>query len=139
MRRERRTNILLVDDDELHGLNVEMALKKARIDDPLFHAHDGLAGLEMLRDGTVPNERRLVLLDRHMPRMNGLEFLTELRKDPGLRNTSVVMLTGSGDDRDRRAAYGFNIAGYIVKPLGFVALVEVMSALHAYWRRVEMS
>jgi CheY-like chemotaxis protein len=76
---DRKLNILLVDDDELDVMNVQRAFRKNNIRNPLFVAHDGVEALERLRDGTVPGERRLVLLDLNMPRMNGIEFLRELR------------------------------------------------------------
>ena len=135
---DRTTNILLVDDDQIDVMNVRRAFERGKIDNPLFHAYDGLAALEMLRDGTVPPERRLVLLDLNMPRMNGIEFLRELRADPELRSTSVVVLTTSDEERDRLEAYGFNVAGYLVKPVRFVAFVELMTMLSRYWMLMEM-
>jgi CheY-like chemotaxis protein len=136
---DRTTNILLVEDDELNVMNVRRAFEKAKIENPLFHdAEDGLRALEMLRDGTFPRERRLVLLDLNMPRMNGIEFLRELRADPELQDTSVVMLTTSDGERDRAAAYGFNVAGYLVKPLRCHGLVELMTTLNRYWTMMAM-
>ncbi len=130
---ERKLNILLVDDDELDVMNVQRAFRKNNIKNPLFVAHDGVEGLERLRDGTVPDTRRLVLLDLNMPRMNGIEFLRELRADPVLRHTSVVVLTTSAEDRDRVEAYNLNVAGYIIKPVTLVAFIEIMAALNTYW------
>jgi CheY-like chemotaxis protein len=136
---DRTTNILLVDDDETGLINVRRAFEKGNIDNPLFYAEDGVRALEMLRDGTFPTERRLVLLDLNMPRMNGLEFLRELRADPKLQAISVVMLTTSDEERDRIEAYGYNVAGYLVKPVRFVAFVELMTALNRYWTLMEMA
>ena len=130
---DRKLNILLVDDDELDVMNVQRAFRKNNIKNPLFIAHDGVEGLERLRDGTVPEDRRLVLLDLNMPRMNGIEFLRELRADPVLRLTSVVVLTTSAEDRDRVEAYNLNVAGYIIKPVTLVAFVDIMATLNRYW------
>lgn len=135
---DRTTNILLVDDDEVGRINVRRAFDKGKITNPLFYAEDGLQALEILRGDTFPHERRLVLLDMHMPRMNGLEFLRALRSDPDLRATSVVMLTASEEDRDRAEAYGFNVAGYLIKPVRLAAFVELMTALNRYWALTEM-
>ena len=52
--------------------------------------------------------------------------------------TSVVMLTTSNDDRDRIEAYRLNVAGYLLKPVTFVAFVELMTALNQYWTLVEL-
>jgi CheY-like chemotaxis protein len=92
----------------------------------------------MLRHGEVPKNRRLVLLDLNMPRMNGVEFLRELRQDPELRATPVVVLTTSNDDRDKIEVYNLNVAGYLVKPVTFGNFCEVMVALNKYWSLVEM-
>jgi CheY-like chemotaxis protein len=129
-------HILLVDDDDVDVMNVQRAFKRNNIMNPLFVARDGIEALEMLRDtgpGAIPHERRLVLLDLNMPRMNGLEFLRALRDDPELRALTVIVLTTSDDERDKVEAYNLNVAGYIVKPVTFIAFVEAMAALNKYW------
>ncbi|HYW10714.1 MAG TPA: response regulator [Longimicrobium sp.] len=130
-------NILLVEDDEVDVMNVRRAFQKNEIKNPLWVAANGVEGLEMLRGGVVPRDRRLVLLDLNLPRMNGIEFLRELRADPVLRLTPVVVLTTSDDERDRVNAYDLNVAGYILKPVTFKAFVEAMATLDRYWTLVE--
>ena len=131
-------NILLVEDDEVDVMNVQRAFRKNNIANPLFVAENGLEALEMLRGGSVPNDRRLVLLDLNMPKMNGIEFLRELRQDAGLRATPVVVLTTSNDDRDRVDAYDLSVAGYILKPVTFQNFCDAMITLNKYWMLVEM-
>lgn len=140
---ERIINILLVEDDEVDVMNVKRAFKKYKITNPLFIAGNGIEGLSMLRsqDGKppqVPENRRLVLLDLNMPKMNGLEFLHEVREDEKLKRTPVIVLTTSDEDRDRIEAYDLNVAGYILKPVTFVNFAEVMVALNKYWALCEM-
>ena len=135
---EKQLNILLVEDDQVDVMNVKRAFEKNRITNPLFVAGDGIEGLQMLRDGTVPGDRRLVLLDLNMPRMNGIEFLREVRRDPELQFTPVVVLTTSNDERDKIEAYNLNVAGYLLKPVTFVNFVEVMATLNKYWSLVEL-
>jgi CheY-like chemotaxis protein len=131
-------NILLVEDDEVDVMNVRRAFKKNNIGNPLWVAGNGLDALALLRGPEIPRERRLVLLDLNMPRMNGIEFLRELRADPELGLTPVVVLTTSDDERDRVDAYHLNVAGYILKPVTFVSFVEAMATLDKYWTLVEM-
>jgi CheY-like chemotaxis protein len=131
-------NILLVEDDEVDVMNVRRAFKKNNIGNPLWVAGNGLDALALLRGPEIPRERRLVLLDLNMPRMNGIEFLRELRADPELGLTPVVVLTTSDDERDRVDAYHLNVAGYILKPVTFVSFVEAMATLNKYWTLVEM-
>ncbi|HEU0051561.1 MAG TPA: response regulator [Longimicrobium sp.] len=135
---ERMLNILLVEDDEVDVMNVRRAFTKNNITNPLFVASDGEEALAKLRGGEVPAERRIVLLDLNMPRMNGIEFLRALRADPALAATSVVVLTTSNDERDRIEAYNLNVAGYLLKPVTFTSFCEVMATLNKYWTLVEM-
>jgi CheY-like chemotaxis protein len=135
---EKMLNILLVEDDEVDVMNVRRAFKKNNICNPLWVAGNGLDALEMLRSGDMPRDRRLVLLDLNMPRMNGIEFLRELRADPELRVVPVVVLTTSDDERDRVEAYHLNVAGYILKPVTLMNFVEAMATLNKYWSLVEM-
>lgn len=135
---DKTLNILLIEDDEVDVMNVRRAFQKNHIANPLYVASNGLEGLEALRNGTVPGERRLVLLDLNLPKMNGIEFLRALRADPALRATSVVVLTTSANERDKVDAYNLNVAGYLLKPVTFISFVEVMATLNKYWTLVEM-
>ena len=135
---EKSLNILLVEDDQVDVMNVKRAFEKNRIANPLFVASDGIDALAQLRSGSIPQDRRLILLDLNMPRMTGIEFLRELRADPALHSTPVVVLTTSDDERDKVNAYNLNVAGYLLKPVTFVNFVEVMAALNKYWTLVEL-
>jgi len=131
-------NILLVDDDEVDVMTVKRAFAKANIANQVFVATDGIAALELLRADDSPSARRLVLLDLNMPRMNGIEFLREIRADPALQSLTVVVLTTSNEDRDRVEAYQLNVAGYLLKPVTFHSFADVMSTLNKYWTLMEM-
>ena len=135
---EKALNILLVEDDQVDVMNVRRAFEKNRIANPLFFASNGLEALEMLRSGRIPDARRIVLLDLNMPRMSGLEFLREIRADPALHSTVVIVLTTSNDERDKIEAYNLNVAGYLLKPVTFLNFVEAMAALNKYWALVEL-
>lgn len=134
----QQLNILLVEDDDVDVMTVKRAFQKNHITNPLFVAADGIEALQKLRDGSVPKGRRLVLLDLNMPRMNGIEFLQELRNDPELAVTPVVVLTTSNDDQDKVSAYNMNVAGYLLKPVTFQNFCDVMVALNKYWSLVEL-
>ena len=135
---DKLLNILLVEDDEVDVMNIRRAFKKGNISNPLFVAGNGLEALEMLRGGELPRTRRLVLLDLNMPRMNGIEFLRELRADPELSPTPVVVLTTSDAERDKVEAYHLHVAGYLLKPVTFSNFCETMASLNKYWALVEM-
>ncbi|HEY7878162.1 MAG: response regulator [Gemmatimonadales bacterium] len=135
---EHLLNILLVEDDDVDVMNVRRAFQRAHVSNPLHVASNGLEALALLRGNTIPLDRRLVLLDLNMPRMNGIEFLRAIRADEELRSLPVVVLTTSNDERDKVDAYNLNVAGYLLKPVTFADFVDLMAALNKYWMLVEM-
>jgi CheY-like chemotaxis protein len=135
---EHLLNILLVEDDDVDVMNVRRAFQRAHVSNPLHVAGNGIEALEMLRGNVMPSDRRLVLLDLNMPRMNGIEFLRAIRADTELRSLPVVVLTTSNDERDKVDAYNLNVAGYLLKPVTFTDFVDLMAALNKYWMLVEM-
>ncbi len=125
-------SILIVDDDEVDVRAIQRGLKQQRISNPVYVATDGQAGLDLLRGQHGNNKLPppfLVLLDLNMPRMNGIQFLKELRGDPQLATTIVFILTTSDADEDKVAAYEQHIAGYLVKSeagVGFLRAIQVL-------------
>jgi len=111
-------NILLVDDDDVAAEAIHRSLRKVGMNPSITNAEDGVEALEILR-GSDPTrciaKPYVVLLDLNMPRMNGFEFLGEIRADPNLHDTVVFVLTTSDRDLDRGRAYRKNVAGYMVK------------------------
>ena len=136
MNDEKLINILLVEDDEVDIMNVQRAFRKNKINNPLFIAHNGLEALEMLRSGNIPKPH-VILLDINMPKMNGLEFLQELRSDENLKRISIFVMTTSNEESDIINAYNLNVAGYILKPLSFEKFLNSMSTLNSYWKLCE--
>ena len=133
-------NILLVEDDEVDVMAVKRALKELKIANPLFRAADGVEGLEILRG--INGKKKLprpyiVLLDLNMPRMGGLEFLDELRKDPDLRRSIVFVMTTSTAEEDRFRAYDRCIAGYVLKSSAANSFIQAVTMLEHYWRVIE--
>mgnify|MGYP003580040239 CR=1 FL=1 len=136
MNEEKLINILLVEDDEVDIMNVQRAFRKNSINNPLFIARNGLEALEMLRGGKIPKPH-VIILDINMPKMNGLEFLQEVRSDENLKRISVFVMTTSNEDSDKINAYNLNVAGYILKPLSFEKFISSMSTLNSYWKLCE--
>lgn len=134
----KEVTILLVDDDDVDVLGVERALRKLKILNPVVRARDGIEGLALLRHPSAVRRPYLVLLDINMPRMNGLEMLTELRNDSRLSSAVVFVLTTSKADEDKVVAYEQHVAGYIVKNQVGDGFLRVMEMLDHYWRVVEL-
>jgi CheY-like chemotaxis protein len=136
----RTAHLLHVEDDELCIMGLVRAFKAAKIANPVSSAHDGIDALEMLRgtNGRVRFPRPyLILLDLNMPRMGGVEFLKELRKDEDLKKSIVFIMTTSGADEDKVKAYNLGVAGYILKTNPANAFLEATALLDTYWRVVE--
>ena len=140
--KDSTVTILLVEDDDVDVMNVQRAFKKNNITNPLRVAGNGLEALAVLRGeaGQEPLRKlpALILLDINMPKMNGIEFLTELRADPVLKSLSVIVLTTSNEERDKVAAYDLNVAGYILKPVETDDLIKAIGTLKLYWSLNEM-
>ena len=132
----------MVEDDDIDVMAVQRTFKKEKIANPLHIARDGVEALDFLRGtGGKPKLAKpyVILLDINMPRMDGHEFLCELRSDPEHKNAVVFVLTTSSAARDREAAYERHVAGYITKrdtADGFVSRVTRM--LDGYWRVVQL-
>ncbi len=131
-------NIMIVDDDNVDIMSLQRAFKKNNLANPLFIANDGVEAFDMLR-GTNGKEKivptpKIIISDINMPKMNGLEFIKELRADKDLHAISVFVLTTSNDDKDRIEAHNYNVAGYIIKPINIERFIEAVATLHNFWQ-----
>jgi CheY-like chemotaxis protein len=136
----RTVTILLVDDDKVDAMAVKRSFRELKIGNPIIEAHNGIEALQLLRGENghekVP-EPLLILLDLNMPRMGGIEFLEELRRDPLLCSALVFVMTTSAAEEDRRLAYLKNVAGYMLKNSLGQSFLEAIGMLEHYWRVIE--
>lgn len=130
-------DILLVEDEPADANLVRSALKTNKVYCTLHHVLDGVEALAFLRrqgesykNAPQPD---LILLDLNMPRMNGKEFLAEIKKDPVLSVIPVVVLTTSDVERDVVASYKLGAAGYITKPVDMEQFIDAVRQLDNYW------
>ena len=104
-------------------------------------AYDGEEALSILRggDGTPPLAAPyVIMLDLNMPRMNGLEFLAELRQDPHLRRAIVFVFSTSEATEDIRKAYDLNVAGYVQKSESQHSLADFLVMISEYCHIVHL-
>lgn len=133
-------HILLVEDDDVDAEMVLRACRREEIDSSFIIARNGVEALEILRgsDGQPRLPRPyLILLDINMPRMNGIEFLQEVRRDAELRRSIVFMLTTSNNDEDKLAAYNEQVAGYLLKSNAANDFRQIIGLLNSYRSVVE--
>jgi CheY-like chemotaxis protein len=123
--------VLVAEDSHPDFLLLKAAWTRAGNGRALVCEPDGIALLEHLR---LPGMRAaLVLMDVNMPRMNGLETLAEMKADPRLVSTPVVMFSVSRNDGDVRRAYQLGASSYVVKPVGLPELVSAVTLMRTYW------
>ncbi len=135
----RVAEILLVEDNEDDVFLTREAFDAASLRVNLNHVDNGEKCLQYLRQqgpyahATLPD---LILLDMHMPLMDGHEVLTEIVKDDKLRHLPVVVLTTSHEATDIQKMYGLRCSSYITKPVNFENFVKVVGQLAGYWLTV---
>ena len=131
--------MLLVEDDPNDILLIQRAFAKACLVNPLKVVRDGEEALNYLSgSGDFADRGRyplpsLILLDLKLPRKSGLEILQWLRQQPVLKHIPVIVLTSSKESSDVSRAYDLGANSYLVKPLNYEALVEMMDALNRFW------
>lgn len=130
-------NILLIEDDKVDALTVQRAMKEIKVSNPLVVAHNGLEGLNYLKENRS-NKPCIILLDLNMPKMNGLEFLVEMKKDPEFRKIPVIVLTTSSAEPDVNKSFSIGIAGYMVKPVDYKQFIDVIKEIKLYWTLSEL-
>lgn len=129
-------DILLVEDEPADANLVRSALKESKVLCNLHIVQDGVDALAFLRrQGPYQGAPQpdLILLDLNMPRMNGREFLAEVKQDPLLSGIPVVVLTTSDVERDVVMSYKLGAAGYITKPVDMEQFIDAIRQLDNYW------
>jgi CheY-like chemotaxis protein len=131
--------ILMADDDADDRALTKEALEEGRLMNTIRFVEHGEELIEYLRrtgryappaDAPRPG---LILLDLNMPRKDGRAVLQEIKSDPDLRTIPVVVLTTSKADEDVYRSYDLGVNSYIVKPVTFEALVDILQTLEKYW------
>ena len=134
--RNKKT-ILLVEDDKVDVMTVKRACRDIKLTNPLTVTGNGEEALEYLRN--PDNERPcIILLDLNMPKMNGIEFLEEAKKDDDLKSIPVIVLTTSHEEQDRIASFNLGVAGYMLKPVNYQQFIEVVRTIDMYWTMSEL-
>lgn len=124
-----RGGLLLVEDNEADILFFRRALARVKPDVPIEVVTNGVSAMERLA-GPAPS---LLLLDLKLPRLSGLEILEWMKTQPSLAGVRKVVLTSSAEDSDIRRAYALGAAAFVVKPVEFAMLRDVVAAILDFW------
>ncbi|PQJ31624.1 response regulator [Nonlabens arenilitoris] len=127
----RKLKVLLIEDDTIEVMKMHRALSTLNEKHTIVEANNGEMALSILeKKDQLPD---IILLDLNMPKINGIEFLSILKKDDRLKYIPTIILTTSNNQRDLLACYNLGIAGYVLKPLKYEDYVEKISRLMSYW------
>ena len=133
--------ILHIEDDANDVLLIARAFRKAEVPAQIQVVNDGeqavhyMAGSDAFAQRDAYPLPALVLLDLKLPRKSGIEVLEWIRAQPGLKRIPVVMLTSSRQPVDINRAYDLGVNAYLVKPVNFDGLVDMLKSLDAFWLR----
>lgn len=132
----RVAEVLLVEDNEDDVFLIREAFDEARFRINLHHVNNGEKCLQFLRKqgdyANVPSPD-VILLDLHMPIMDGREVLAEIVKDDKLKHFPVIVLTTSHEAQDIERMYSLRCNSYITKPVDFNNFVGAISQIAGYW------
>lgn len=130
--------ILLVEDSAKDIELTMAALQEHNLANEVVVARDGVEALDYLHRrgkfaGRADDLPCVVFLDLKMPRMNGLEVLAAMKKEPLLRNIPAVMVTSSREEADLMKSYELGVNAYVVKPVNFQQFMDSMKSLGFFW------
>ena len=130
--------ILLVEDN-LKDVELTMAaLEQSQLANEVIVVRDGAEALDFLyrRNGFASRNTKdpaVVLLDLKLPKVDGLEVLETVKRDPLLRHTPIVMLTSSREESDVVRSYELGVNAFVVKPVGFREFFDAIQDLGVFW------
>jgi CheY-like chemotaxis protein len=136
---EHTPTVLVVEDNPTDVMLIRRAFSKANVGNPLQIIRDGdeavqyLAGEGVFTDRTAYPLPAVMLLDLKLPRRSGLEVLQWVRGQTALRRLPVVVLTSSNQSQDVNRAYDLGANSYLVKPVEFDDLRDMLGKVNIYW------
>lgn len=130
--------ILLVEDSPNDIELTLAALEEHHLANEVVVARDGVEALDYLYRRGIFKLRRegnpaVILLDLKLPKVDGLEVLTQLKNDPEMRRLPVVMLTSSREEQDLIRSYNLGVNAYVVKPVDFQEFVSAIKEVGLFW------
>ncbi|MDE2027788.1 MAG: response regulator [Candidatus Omnitrophica bacterium] len=132
-------NLLIAEDNEPEQVIIKEAFQEAGVEHDLYFVRDGIEALEFLKsqDASHPLPAiDLVLLDLNMPRKNGLEVLSEIKRNSKWAHVPVLVLSNSEFPKDIRRCYDMGANAYINKPVDFEDFVGLARAINLFWLKL---
>jgi CheY-like chemotaxis protein len=125
----------LADDDEDDRMLIREALKEASPDITIVEAEDGKELVHNIKDADDLSNT-VIIVDMNMPKMNGIEAIEEIRKDPELHEVPAVMLSTSNNPELKARALEAGVNDYYSKPTSFRGLLDIaLKIFNRFFRR----
>ena len=123
---ETADKILLVDDSKMDRGKLVQILKEHGISHEILHAGNGEEAIALLEK--EHQNVKLICLDWQMPKMDGMEFMRQVTKNPQTASIPIIMVTASGSEEAQKCARRVNpnLAGYVVKPFQHRTLMDII-------------
>ncbi len=129
-------SILLIDDDSIERLKFKRVCDEIRFSCSIKEAVNGKQALDFLVD--AKNRFNIIVLDLHMPIMNGLELLEKIKSNLKLKDIPVVIMSNSEDDEELRRCYNLGISGFFTKPGQYSKYSKKVKPLLKYWKQSKL-
>jgi len=127
----KNLNVLLIEDDTIEVMKLNRTISKLQLNHTIIEANNGDDALKILNQNEgLPD---IILLDLNMPKINGIEFLSILKKDEKLKHIPTIILTTSNNKNDLHECYKIGISGYVLKPLKYDEYVSKVEKVLSYW------
>jgi CheY-like chemotaxis protein len=135
----KKLTVLLLEDEPADAHLMRLAFAEGQVVVDLHHVSDGIEAFAFLRQQGHYAQRPkpdLILLDLNMPRMDGRQFLLNIKADVALRRIPVVVLTTSAAEHDMVESYDHFAAGFIVKPVDVDDFIRTVRGIGDYWSHI---
>ncbi|MFC1585433.1 response regulator [Fibrobacterota bacterium] len=124
--------IVMIEDDPGDADLTREILEQTALPINLTVMEDGSKAIAHLRKKSVPAPD-LILLDLNLPGNDGLEILSEIKTDSGLRSVPVIILTTSTAENDVAKSYSLGCNSYLSKPVGLMEFSRMIKSIMDYW------
>jgi CheY-like chemotaxis protein len=133
----RSKYILLIEDDQ-NDVELTIRALKETFKGRVAVVNDGAEGIDFLMrkgkyDGRQPENPAVVILDKKMPKMDGIELLRVVRKDENLKSVPIVMFSSSNYEKDIAESYAAGVSAYVVKPIEIEHYYKAVRSIGYFW------
>ncbi|MBS1779364.1 MAG: response regulator [Bacteroidetes bacterium] len=129
---EDKFTILVAEDDADDRFLLQAAFKENGLEGHLQFVENGVEAMEYLLSA-AKHHPKLILLDLNMPKKDGREVLSELKRLPELSDIPVIIFSTTHNELEMKGCYDLGANSYIVKPDNYEKLLHIITGIHSQW------